>query len=112
MGGGEGGVSGGEGKRMDRGHLRIGLLNVGLRGMRNEIDEDRMKTVVDEREIDVMGVVEHWRGDGKRLKKAIGLEPEVERTELFGDQYEWWERCRLKGKRGGVGLIVERTWDV
>jgi hypothetical protein len=77
--------------------------------MRNEIDEDRMKTVVDKRKIDVMGVVEHWRGDDKRMRKSLGLEVEVARGDLFGEQYQWWERCRMKGKRGGVGLIVRKN---
>jgi hypothetical protein len=102
-----GGTTGAEMSKV-RGHLRVGVLNVGLRGMKSEIDEDRMKTVVDERDIDIMGVVEHWRGDSKRMKEALGLEPDIERRDLFGEKYQWWERCRTKGKRGGVGLIVRK----
>ena len=65
---------------------------------------------MDEREVDVMVVPEHWRGEDERVRRSLGLKETEEEKEkrkgLFGDGKEWYEVCRRKGSRGGVGVIV------
>ena len=86
------------------------MLNVGLRGMKTEVDEERMKTVLETRNMDIMGVVEHWRGGKERVKRAMmQRDPSEESEGLLGESFMWWERCRTKGKRGGVGLVVRKN---
>ena len=74
-----------------------------------------MRTIISERRIDIMGVIEHWRGDGERMRKEVGLldseriDKEDSHEGLFGEEYLWVERCRTRHKRGGVGVCVRKT---
>ena len=53
--------------------LRLGGWNVGQGGMIDELDTciERVKTVLEVREVDLLGVTEHWRGRQNRLAKEM-----------------------------------------
>jgi len=91
--------------------------------MRDEIEEERMKELVAARGIDIVGVVETWRGKSERVRAelAVGQEGEAarlvggerwwepeEHRDLLGEGLEWYERCRKVGRRGGVGIGIRK----
>ena len=96
--------------------VRCALGNVGVRGVVDELDVESLRTVVVEEKLDIVGVTEHWRGRAERVRRSLGLrESEEERMEgeaLLGCEWQWLERCRLDGGRGGVGLALRRTCGV
>jgi hypothetical protein len=92
------------------------LGNVGLRGIVDPLDVTMAKTVLEVREVDLWAANEHFRGKGERVRNQLDLQAtEEERLDvegLLGEEWQWVERCRLKGGRGGVGLAVRRSAGV
>jgi hypothetical protein len=92
--------------------IRVGGINAGVRGILNEVDIWKLRSILKERGIGILGVVEHWRGEEERMRRYLGVketeEEKREKEQLCGEEYIWVERCRRKGRRGGVGLVVLR----
>jgi hypothetical protein len=89
-------------------------LNVGRRGMVRDLDKVKVMKVMKERRMHALGVTEHWRGRDERMRRELKQEETEEdieeRESLFGDKFQWLERCRRKGGKGGVGLAVLKEW--
>ena len=72
--------------------------------------------VGEQQRLAVMGFAEHFIGRAKRVRRGLGVaETEEERDEvegLLGSEWQWMERCRLLGGKGGVGLAVRRSVGV
>ena len=95
------------------GRTLFGLANVGGRGLVDSLDVAKARAGLEGRGIDIQGFPEHWRGRGERVRKKLQLQSTEEEREqvegLLGEDWQWVERCRLKGWRGGVGLAVRKA---
>ena len=101
---------------VERQVVRLGGWNVGQGGMIDELDIERVKVVLDERKIALLGVTEHWRGKKMRAMREVerevgggGIVRESGKKcdgveELLGEKYQWIERCRSVTRRGGGGV--------
>ena len=93
---------------------RLAQVNMGLRGMVDELDVEKVRGMIEEMKIDVLAVEEHWRGAEERMRTLLGIElteGEKERTrDLLGEEFVWVERCRKDQKRGGVGVAVRKEF--
>ena len=96
--------------------VRCGLGNVGVRGLVDALDMATLRDVAEEEKLNVVAVTEHFRGKYARVRKAWEMsetEEERQRSEaVLGEGWQWLERCRMGGGRGGVGLAVRRSWGV
>ena len=81
--------------------------------MREEAQCDEMKGLIEEVDIDVMVIVEHWRGKKKRVRKGLEVKESLEEVlggrQILGSEYRWEECVRENGKGGGVGIAVKKT---
>ena len=96
--------------------LRLGGMNVGVRGIVYDMDIVKLRTIMQERRVDVLGVGEHWRGEKDRMRQQLGVKQTVEEREeeerLLGEEFVWVSKHRKEGSRGGVGLVVRKPCRV
>jgi hypothetical protein len=91
--------------------VRLGIMNVGVRGMVKEEEEVKGRVLLEERNIDIMVFPETWRGAEMRKRELMGVKKggnDREDEERMGEEFVWKERCRRRGNRGGVGIAIRK----
>ena len=87
-----------------------------MRGITDSLDVEVVRQVLEERTLDIVGLVETFRGHEDRVRRRLGVEETMEEKQkvdgLLGDGWQWMERCRRRGLRGGVGLGVRKSVGV
>ena len=93
---------------------RMAQVNMGVRGMVDDLDVEKVRGMVEELRIDVLAVEEHWRGGEERMRRELGVgiteSEKMEVSGLMGEDFVWVERCRKRNKRGGVGVVVRKAF--
>ena len=97
-----------------RSEVTFGVYNVRGLDAGNMVDE--MTTMLKAEDMDIVGIVESWRGreEGRRDREGLEIDRkglEHQRKDLFGEDWVWVETTRTQQKSrgrqgGGVGLLV------
>ena len=99
--------------------ITFGVYNV--RGMDKSSMVDDMNRMVKAEEIDIVGIVESWRGreEGRREREGLDIDRrglEQQRRDMFGEDWVCWKSCAntagfAADMGGGLEFWLRQSWD-